>query len=75
MVIKPVPKERFEGFLKAAHETIPAEEDAEYIALSLSMNRIPVWSNDVHFKKQSAIKAFNTAELVLQLKSSGKIFT
>lgn len=66
-----MPKECFEGFLKAAHEIIPAEEDAEYIALSLSMNKVPVWSNDMHFKKQSVIKAFNTAELVAHLKSKG----
>ena len=71
LVIKPVPKERFEGFLKEAHKIISAEDDTEYVALSLSMNKIPVWSNDMHFKKQSAIKVFNTAELVLHLKSSG----
>ena len=74
LVIKQVPKERFEGFRKEAHKTISAEDDTEYVALSLSMDKVPVWSNDIHFKKQSVIKAFNTAELVLHLKSSGKTF-
>ncbi len=71
LVIKPVPKESFEGFLKEAHRIISAEEDVEYVALSLSTNKIPVWSNDIHFKKQSAIKVFNTAAVVLHLKSEG----
>ena len=73
-VIKAVPKELFEEFLKEARKIVSAEDDTEYIALSLSMNKVPVWSNDMHFKKQSAIKVFDTAELVSHLKSSGTLF-
>ena len=72
--IKSVPKEQFESFLKEAHKMVPVEGDMEYVALSLSMNKVPVWSNDMHFKKQSAIKVFDTAELVTQLKSLGSLF-
>lgn len=71
LVIKPVPKEQFEKFLIDAHKIVPAEGDTEYVALSLSMKALPIWSNDMHFKKQSAIKVFNTAELVAHLKSEG----
>ena len=74
LVIKPVPKEQFEKFLKEAYKMVSAEGDTEYIALSLSMNKVPVWSNDVHFKKQSDVKVFDTAELVSHLKSSGTLF-
>ncbi len=70
LVIKPVPKERFEKFLTEAHKMVPAEGDTEYVALSLSMKKLPIWSNDMHFKKQSAIKTFYTADLVVALKSS-----
>ncbi len=77
--IKAVPKEKFEKFLKGAREIVSAiasaEDDVEYIALSMSMNDVPIWSNDGHFKKHSAIKAFNTAELVAHLKSSGTLFS
>ena len=74
LVIKPVPKEQFEKFLEEAYKMVSAKGDTEYIALSLSMNKVPVWSNDMHFKKQSAIKVFDTAELVSYLKSSGTLF-
>ncbi|MGV8174378.1 MAG: PIN domain-containing protein [Methanothrix sp.] len=38
-------------------------DDAPFIALAMSLN-CPIWSNDGHFKKQNAIKAYTTRELV-----------
>lgn len=63
--------ESFSSFRKEAESLISDSDDAEYLALSLSRNKIPIWSNDPHFKEQSVIKVFKTGELVKYLKSSG----
>ena len=70
-----VPKDRFEEFLVEANSLISDKDDTEYLALSLSMNKTPVWSNDPHFKKQSVVKVFMTSELVKYLKSKGYEFS
>jgi predicted nucleic acid-binding protein len=66
-----VTKEQFERFLDKANSLIPDKDDTEYLALSLSMNGIPIWSNDDHFKKQNFVEAFTTSELVSELKVKG----
>jgi predicted nucleic acid-binding protein len=58
-----VPKEAFDKFLAKANALIPDKDDTEYIALSLSMNSIPIWSNDQDFKMQDKVRVFTTAEL------------
>jgi predicted nucleic acid-binding protein len=64
-----VPKEAFDTFLAKANALIPDKDDTEYLALSLSKNNTPIWSNDNHFKKQDIVPVFTTAELVAELKS------
>ena len=54
---------------------IPDENDEPYLTLSLSLNKMPIWSNDPHFKKQSVVKVFDTNELVDKLKSLGFEFS
>lgn len=66
-----VPEEKFERFLEQANELISDKDDTAYLSLSLSLNRMPIWSNDLHFKEQSLVKVFNTVELVSKLKSFG----
>lgn len=66
-----VEKLEFEAFLGEANELISDPDDTEYLALSLSMNKCPIWSNDPHFKEQSLVKVFTTEELVAYLKSEG----
>ena len=39
-------------------------KDDSYFALSLSKNKIPIWSDEIAFKKQSEIKVFSTKELL-----------
>jgi len=73
--IKSVPKENFDRFLKQANSLISDKEDTEYIALSLSLNKIPIWSNDPHFKEQALIEVLTTKQLVDKLKSSGHEFS
>ena len=65
-----VPKKSFVSFLKQANSSIPDKEDTVYLALALSKS-IPIWSNDVHFKRQTLVEVFNTKELVDELKSLG----
>ena len=72
--IKSVPKEKFEMFLEQANSLISDKDDTEYLALSLSFNKMPIWSNDSDFKKQSIIEIFTTKQLVDKLKSLGYEF-
>ena len=67
--IKIVEKSKFEAFLDEANKLISDPSDTEYLALSLSMNKCPIWSNDPHFKEQSAVQVFTTNELVEFLKA------
>ena len=71
--IRIFPKPEYEAFLGEANSLISDPDDTEYIALSLSMNKCPVWSNDPHFKEQSAVRVFTTKELVGFLKTK-KLF-
>jgi len=72
--IKPVSRFKFEKFLKQANSLISDKDDTEYLALSLVFNKMPIWSNDPHFKQQSLVKIFTTEELVKYLKSLGYKF-
>ncbi|MBI2102070.1 hypothetical protein HYT53_05670 [Candidatus Woesearchaeota archaeon] len=67
--IKIVEKSKFKSFLDEANKLISDPDDTEYLALSLSMNECPIWSNDPHFKEQSLVKVFTTNELVEFLKA------
>ena len=71
--IKPFPLYKYEKFLNEANKLISDPDDTEYLALSLSMDKCPIWSNDPHFKQQSAARVFTTKELVELLKSQ-KLF-
>ncbi|MBI2130124.1 hypothetical protein HYU07_07915, partial [Candidatus Woesearchaeota archaeon] len=72
--IKSFSLSEYEKFLKQANSLISDKEDTEYLALSLALNKMPIWSNDPHFKKQSIVEVFNTKELVDKLKSRGHKF-
>ena len=73
-VLFTAPREQFEKFLKEANRLVSDKGDTEYVALSLSMNKAPIWSNDPDFKQQSVVKVFTTSELVKYLKSTGHKF-
>lgn len=64
-----VEKSKFEAFLVEANKLISDPDDTEYLALSLSMGKCPIWSNDPHFKEQPLVKVFTTGELVKFLRS------
>ena len=63
------PLSEYEELLKEANSLISDPEDTEYLALSLSLNKCPIWSNDPHFKEQSKVQVFTTKELVELLKT------
>ena len=67
--IESVERQKFEKFLIKANSLVSDPDDTEYLALSLSMNECPIWSNDPHFKQQSLVRVFTTSELVKFLKS------
>lgn len=71
--IRIFPRPEYEEFLKEANNLISDPNDTEYLALSLALNKCPIWSNDPHFKKQSEVRVFTTSELVKLLKSK-KLF-
>ena len=67
--IKTFPRSKYEEFLKEANSLISDPDDTEYLALSLALNKCPIWSNDPHLKKQTLVKVFTTKELAEFLKS------
>ena len=71
--IKAVPLSKYGIFLKEANNLIPDPDDTEYLALSLALDKCPIWSEDPHFKRQSLVRVFTTKELVELLKSQ-KLF-
>lgn len=48
--------------LNMAKRLISDPYDAPYLALALKL-RVPIWSNDEHFKEQSVLRVFRTDEL------------
>ena|SRR3989338_5686200 len=66
--VKTVPKEEFDMFLTKSNELMSDKEDTEYLALSLSKQSTPIWSEDSHFKKQLIVDIFTTSELTKRLK-------
>jgi len=60
-----IPFKIFIDFLEAAEEEMEKIDmkDAPFIALALKL-KIPIWSNDLHFKKQRKVTSFNTAEII-----------
>lgn len=65
--IKIIPEEEYNSFIEKARQEVPAD-DAPYLALSLTL-RIPIWSNDSAFKRQSLTTTYTTSELVKVLSS------
>jgi predicted nucleic acid-binding protein len=55
----------FSGFLNEAEELMKNIDlkDAPFIALALEL-KIPIWSNDLHFKKQNRVLSYTTDELI-----------
>ena len=60
---KPSPQQ-----LNRAKSLISDTDDAPYLALAIKLG-IDIWSNDPHFKEQSAVRVFTTKELVEHLKT------
>jgi len=56
----------YKKFLKQSAENLHDPKDSSYLALALRL-KIPIWSNDSHFKQQSLIKVFTTKELIKKL--------
>lgn len=60
-----VPKE----LVDRAATLLSDKDDAPYLALSIKLGLIPIWSNDKHLKEQSLVKVFTTPELARFLSS------
>ena len=71
--IKTFPLYKYDLFLKEANNLMPDPDDTEYLALSLALDKCPIWSEDPHFKKQSVVRVFTTKELVELLRTK-KLF-
>lgn len=64
--IKIIPEKEYSFFIEKAKQEVPLD-DAPYLALSLAL-KIPIWSNDTAFKKQTLVKIYTTSELLKILK-------
>ncbi len=57
----------YKEFLTKANKLSPHDEDTKddpYFALSLALNKTPIWSDEEAFKQQSKIKVFSTKDLL-----------
>lgn len=61
--------DEYDAFFKKVLLLIPDLKDSPYLALAFKFN-CPIWSNDLHLKKQSVIPVFTTKELIKFLESS-----
>ena len=68
LAIEFIPKEKFEGYLEEAKEICSDKDDSPYVALSLSLGKAPIWSNDMKLKedcKEVRIRVLSTEEIKL----------
>ena len=72
--IKFIELSEYEEFLKQSAETLPDPDDADFLALALSIaqkgyssSNSLIWSNDPHLKQQSFVKTLTTSELLTNL--------
>jgi predicted nucleic acid-binding protein len=61
-----VPRSEFEQYLPRARKVMETidEDDISFIALALSFKNDGIWSNDKHFQRQHAVRAWTTGELL-----------
>ncbi len=64
----------YESYIKEADKALSDRKDSPFFALALSKGKIPIWSNDPHFKEQSVVEVFTTKELVEKL-IRGELFS
>lgn len=67
-IVKILPESKEQ--LSKAKSLISDQSDVPFLALSLELNKMPIWSNDKHFKTQSLVRVFSTEELDKFLKRS-----
>ena len=60
--IKIIPQEDYFQFIEEAKQCVP-DDDIPYLALSLAI-KVPIWSNDSAFKRQSLAAVYTTQEIV-----------
>lgn len=56
-------KSEYSKLIKKFSSKISDEKDIVYLALASKL-KLPIWSNDSHFKEQSEIEIFTTADLI-----------
>ena len=65
--IELIPASEFKNFLKEAALLLEDKDDAAYLSVCIS-KKLPLWSNDNHFKKQNKVKVFTTQDLIKYLR-------
>ncbi|MEA3378380.1 MAG: PIN domain-containing protein [Nanoarchaeota archaeon] len=61
LIIKILPESK--DSLSKAKPLISHKSDVPFLALSLDLDMMPIWSNDPHLKKQSLVNVYTTSEL------------
>ena len=68
--IEIVPFSDFNSYASEAEKLSPHEKDVQYFALSLALNKAPIWSDEKAFLKQNEIEIFNKDKLLEEIKKS-----
>lgn len=58
-----IPANEYKNFLKKSAKIVPDPDDIDFAALAMKL-KVPIWSNDKHFKTQSMVPVFTTKEFV-----------
>ncbi|MBI5881331.1 hypothetical protein HZB90_04330 [archaeon] len=64
-IITVIPQEEYSQFMSQAEAITPDKKDTMYFALAMKMV-CGLWSNDKELKKQSAVKVYNSEEVLRQ---------
>lgn len=64
LVVKPISKEEYIEFLPEAKEISPHLKDAPLFALSLALEKSPIWSREPKLKRQKFVRVLSDEEIV-----------
>jgi predicted nucleic acid-binding protein len=63
IIVETVPETEYSQFLEEAKKISPHKKDAPLFALSLALDKAPIWSRDLRLKRQKVVRVFSDREV------------